>query len=608
MQNEWGDSGAAQSGSTASLPLEPAEGANPGRRSAVRTLSRPPPSGRWAAALLWSAAALGLIAITRNARAGAVTAAPASDTASAHRRKPPAAPALPSDTALERMGAVIGKIVIDNRNIFNLRNPKDNNALFRLANRLHRRTRRSLIRKQLLFHSGERFSAHLLAESARILRADPYFYDASIQPIAYHDGKVDVLVTTRDVWTLNPGFDFSRSGGKSTTGVQLEDLNVLGTGTDVSLKHLNSVDRSESDVRISNQHAFNRWTAVSLTYGNLSDGRLRQLIIDRPFYALEARHAGGLSLTDTTFDQPLYDRGAIIDKFSEHSRFLQGYAGFSRGLVHGWARRLTFGWTDDEHRFAASRQWSGPTLLPANRRFVYPWVGVALIQDEYAKLHNHNQIHRTEDFDLGAYFTGQIGWAGRTFGSTRAAVPFQFTTGDGYALPHGDTLLVSSSFSGRLQHGTLENGVLNLNVVNFAEQNSQWLLYSALSASAGRRLTLDNQILLGGDNGLRGYPLRYQDGTARALFTIEERWFSNWYPFRLFRVGAAAFFDMGRTWGRAPLGQPSLGLLKDAGFGLRLGNARTAFGNVIHIDLAFPFDGGSNIKHVQFLVQTERQF
>jgi hemolysin activation/secretion protein len=125
----------------------------------------------------------------------------------------------------------------------------------------------------------------------------------------------------------------------------------------------------------------------------------------------------------------------------------------------------------------------------------------------------------------------------------------------------------------------------------------------------GKRLDLENQILLGGDNGLRGYPLRYQDGTSRALLSFEERYFSNWYPFRLFRVGAAVFFDMGRTWGRAQLGQPSLGMLKDAGFGLRFGNARTGLGNVIHVDLAFPFDSGpTNIRKVQFLVQTEQEF
>jgi hypothetical protein len=69
------------------------------------------------------------------------------------------------------------------------------------------------------------------------------------------------------------------------------------------------------------------------------------------------------------------------------------------------------------------------------------------------------------------------------------------------------------------------------------------------------------------------------------------------------------FFDMGRTWGQAPLAGPSLGMLKDAGFGLRFGNARTGLGNVIHVDLAFPFNAGlTNIRHVQFLVETEQEF
>ena len=44
------------------------------------------------------------------------------------------------------------------------------------------------------------------------------------------------------------------------------------------------------------------------------------------------------------------------------------------------------------------------------------------------------------------------------------------------------------------------------------------------------------------------------------------------------------------------------------GFGLRLGNARSGLGNVIHVDLAFPLDGDSSIQKVQFLVQTEARF
>jgi len=523
---------------------------------------------------------------------------------------------IPSDAQLESTGAVIGDINILNENIFDLANPKDNNWLFRLADRLHPVTRKQTIRQQLLFHAGDRYSRHLLDESARILRGNPYFYDASIEPVAYHDGKVDVRVITHDVWTLNPGFNFSRSGGKSTTGFQIEEINTLGTGTDVKLEHTNSVDRSESDIMVRNPHTFGTWFTTDIAYGSLSDGKTRRFILDRPFYALETRHAGGIAINDSTEDDPVYDRGEEIDKFADHTRFFQIYGGFSHGLENGWTRRYSAGLTYDQHVFADSHLWAGPTVLPQNRKFAYPWLRFDLVQDQWAKLRNHNQIGRTEDFDMGAYATVQVGWADTAFGSSRDAMPFQLAAGDGYQLSRRETLLVSSVFTGRLEKGSLENGVLSSAVRFYDEQSGywpfregNWLFFSTLASSVGKRLDLENQILLGGDNGLRGYPLRYQDGTSRALLSFEERYFSNWYPFRLFRVGAAVFFDVGRTWGRAQLGQPSLGMLKDAGFGLRFGNARTGLGNVIHVDLAFPFNSGpTNIRHVQFLVQTEQEF
>ena len=96
---------------------------------------------------------------------------------------------------------------------------------------------------------------------------------------------------------------------------------------------------------------------------------------------------------------------------------------------------------------------------------------------------------------------------------------------------------------------------------------------------------------------------------ARSLFTVEQRYFTDWFPFRLWRVGGAIFFDAGRTWGEPPLAQPSLGTLKDAGFGLRIGNARSGLGNVIHVDIAFPFEtADGTIRRVQFLVTTQQCF
>jgi len=107
---------------------------------------------------------------------------------------------------------------------------------------------------------------------------------------------------------------------------------------------------------------------------------------------------------------------------------------------------------------------------------------------------------------------------------------------------------------------------------------------------------------------LRGYPLRYQGGDKKFLFTVEKRYFSDWYPFRLFHVGGAIFFDAGRTWGEDPVGGPNLGLLTDVGIGLRIGNNRSGIGRMIHIDLAFPLNGEEDIDSVQLLIESKKSF
>jgi hemolysin activation/secretion protein len=416
------------------------------------------------------------------------------------------------------------------------------------------------------------------------------------------------LVTTRDVWTLDPGFNFGRSGGTNSTGVSLQELNMLGTGSAVSFEHKSYVDRSESGFSFANTHAFGTWTSVSLNYTQLSDGLVRSAIINSPFYSLETHHAGGIIAQADDHDDYLYDQGRIIDQFHDHGVFAQAYAGWSAGLENGWVRRWSAGVTYDQRMFYAAPSWLGQTLLPQDRRFVYPWLRFDLVQDRYVKLENRDQIGRTEDFYLGTNLTLRLGWADSALGSSRSALLFQAAAGRGAMPSDSQTLLMTSVFTGRVEDGVLRNGVLDGAIRYYLQQSRSWLFFTSLHAANGWRLDVENQVLLGGDNGLRGYPLRYQDGTGRALFTVEERYFSDWYPFRLLRVGAAVFADAGRTWGRAPLAQPSMGLLEDAGFGLRLGNARSGFGNVVHVDFAFPLHTRPGIDTVQFLIQTQASF
>ncbi len=529
--------------------------------------------------------------------------------APAHRYGPPGrAPGVPAPEELEAAGAVIGTVLLDNQNIFNLDDPKDNTKLFRLADDLHIKTRADVIRKQLLFKPGDRYDRHLIDESERILRADGYFYDAWIREIRYEDNHVDLRVTTRDVWTLNPGFNFSRSGGTNSVGVQIEDTNFFGSGASFKVFHTSTVDRTTTGVQASDQHTFGTWISSAATFSNNSDGYMREVSVQQPFYALNTPWAGGgYGINDLQTDS-LYDRGQVIDKFRDLHQGAQVFGGWSSGVQDGWVRRWTTGVTYDEHNFAPVI-WAGPSVAPQDRRFLYPFLQFDLIQDDFVRLWNHDQIGRTEDFYLGTSFSARAGYADAALGSSTSALLFQSYASTGFGgNGRRSTLLLFWDFSGRVSEGALVNGIMDGSVRYYNEQSKNWLFFTTLSGTKGWRLDLDNQITLGGDNGLRGYPLRYQDGTARALFTIEQRYFTDWYPFRLFRVGGAVFFDAGRTWGRAPLAAPGLGLLSDAGFGLRFGNSRSGLGNVIHVDLAFPFNGDQTIKKVQFLIQTEHSF
>ena len=142
----------------------------------------------------------------------------------------------------------------------------------------------------------------------------------------------------------------------------------------------------------------------------------------------------------------------------------------------------------------------------------------------------------------------------------------------------------------------------------YVPQGNNALFYAALSADRISGGGIADQLLIGGDNGMRGYPSHYQAGERRALLTFEERAYTDWYPFRLFRVGGAAFFDYGRAWGGLNQNTSNPGWLSDVGVGLRIALDRAAFANVLHADIAVPLNRTPGIKSVQFVVKTEVTF
>jgi hemolysin activation/secretion protein len=518
---------------------------------------------------------------------------------------------LPSDADLEAAGAVIGNIDIDTRNIFDESDARENNGLFRLGNRLHVRTKHSTIRAQLLFASGEPYRARKLAETERALRMLNFVYDARVVPVHYADGKVDVKVITKDVWTLSPGLSFGRAGGSNSTKFNLEDENFLGWGKTLQVSRGSTVDRTTNAISFADPNVFgSRWTST-VTYADSSDGSQRSVQLGQPFYSLDAPWS--TKIVALSFDRTVsrYNLGNIVDQFNDNQSAYELSGGISDGLVDGWTKRLTFGMRYNRNVFLPTPGTDTPTppaLMPPDRTLSYPFVGFDILQDRFQKIGDENEIGRTEDLYFGTEFSGEIGLSNSALGANQNAIILVAKALRGLELPDDQQLFLTSDFTSRVEQGHARNLIADAAAKYYWRWQENWLLYAGLSGTTTYMLDPDMQLLLGGDNGLRGYPLRFESGTSRALFTVEQRFFTDWYPFRLVRVGGAVFADVGRTWGNGVIGNSDPGLLKDVGFGLRLGNTRSGLGNVLHIDLAFPLNDIPGISQMQFLVQTMQSF
>jgi hypothetical protein len=246
--------------------------------------------------------------------------------------------------------------------------------------------------------------------------------------------------------------------------------------------------------------------------------------------------------------------------------------------------------------------------VPAGMRLSYPWVGIDWVEDQYQTARNLDQIGKTEDVALGWNVQANLGWATTALGSDRNAGIFDAKLSKGWQLTEMQKLLMNGEASGRIEGDGLAGAVFDVQARYYLQQSRKRTFYAHALVDWGVNLDTDQQIYLGGDNGLRGYPLRYQSGTGRWLVTVEQRTFTDWYPFRLFNIGGAVFYDMGSTWGGPQTPGASQGLLRDVGFGLRLGNSRSALGTVVHIDVAFPLDGDSSISKVQLLIEAKNSF
>jgi hypothetical protein len=533
----------------------------------------------------------------------------AAHAAAAQESAPPSAG--PSRQALEQAGATIRSINVTVDNVFDPNNPDENKKLYRWANRVHVLTRDQVVNDILLFAEGDRFVARLLDESARALRAGGFISEATVEPGSYDaaTNTVDVNVHVRDSWSLAFNLKLNRKGGQTEWGIGLSENNLFGTGKTLDIGYESEIDRDQALLGYADGNVFGSRIQLRALFSNASDGHRRELNVERPFFSLDTRWSIGGSLHDEARVDTMYDLGEEIDEFEHDFQAVGLQGGWSRGLIGQNAQRWLFGFASEEHTFRPTIEVPEPLLLPPNRKLVYPWLGWQWIEDDYREMTELNDMGRTEDISLGLNLVASVGFAERRFGSDRDATLFEVSAAAGWepGLPGGLLLLEAGAVTRRENQGYV-NTQVRFSGDYYRRNFGRHLFSVSLAVLATDELDPENQVLLGGDTGLRGFPIRYQAGENRTVLNVEQRFFTDFYPWRLLRIGWAVFADAGRVTGRDPRATAPHGTLYDIGAGLRLTSPRASGRNVVHIDLAFPLNGDPSIDNVQFVVETKGSF
>ncbi|MDX1588527.1 MAG: BamA/TamA family outer membrane protein [Oleiphilaceae bacterium] len=515
--------------------------------------------------------------------------------------------------------AVVGEVRVLVQPIFNTWDPDQDGVFHRTVNFLNIPTRKGAIRAQLVFEPGEPYEARRLEESERALRGRDYLVDAWVRPYRVCGNRVDVAVVTRDTWTLLPTLGFSRSGGENSTQVGLSDENFLGTGKGLSFSRTSDQARTEVGLRYQDPNLFSTHWQGGLAYTDSSDGRERAASLERPFYRQGAPWALALSVRDNQREDELFVGGNAINRFARDLEEATVRGGLNLATTTHSDRRLLAGYRYRRDRFDTVPGETPPSPLPEDRTLSFPFLGFEYEQNRFHETVNLTQIQRVEDVRDGILFRTEIGYSSPDFGASDEQLILENRYSD--SLLSTDTRFADYELrqEGRydLEENRFESLLGHLSARYFHggdNRATSWFVQMRLSAA--RNLTRDEQLTLGGDNGLRGYPLRYQVGDRSALVTLEKRYFSDIHPWRLFRLGGVAFVDAGRAWfsdGRkvAPAeGKPApdRGLLRNVGVGLRVASSRFEVNRMLHLDMAFPLDGDESIDSVQFLVRGRTSF
>lgn len=518
-------------------------------------------------------------------------------------------------------GKTVRRIHVVNHDVF-----AADEGVFNWFNALHRTTRADIIEREVFLQPGEPWDPRIVEDNVRRLR-DPTFSNVVVMmPVkAPEPGTVDVLVVTRDIWSLRLNSDYEIQNGDLTRLVLAPaETNLLGLRKQLAFffvldQGAYSLGPYYHDSNIAGSRL--RLDAQSVVVFSRDQGRLEgtrsEVALTYPLWSLRRRWGGNVTFThldDIRRDflgtalrprdlQATPDvQEAVPFIYDRRSTSLD--ASVTRAFGQGIKRYVTFG-----HELFINRpglHQGGPSaeqcagtpvdvcrrlfqeeMLPRSERTSALYAELSVFTTDFRTYRNVDTYDLPEERQLGPDVRVGAAVASRALGSEQgflrvfAQVGWTFRLGaDGFVrtLAFGETRYQGQDF--------IENEAM-ASVVAVSPVLAGALRLIGRAEVAAYRDDNDNRYYtLGGDSGLRGYLVGAFDGEKRARGNLEVRTLPTqvWFT----RVGLLGFWDLGHAADRFA----ELRVQHDVGLGIRavIPQLQTA---ALRLDWAVPLTGST---------------
>ena len=468
----------------------------------------------------------------------------------------------------------------------------DGNLLYWLANALHMATRENVVACENWLQPGESMTSEQVAELERNLRATHLFGAATVTQRPAGDGLTDLLIDTRDRFSLNLSASLSRVGGVDKFGLRASEANLLGTGKQLVFVSNKEDDEYQRYVRFTDPQLFGSWYQFSIKTGRTEEGPFTNVALVRPFKHLEDPHSWGAIYQGVDEDEDYFRFGESTAELPLRRHSLQLFAAGADGPRDERSTRgLDLRLVKSEYGIptgpdaALVRRPGDTSSLELGPYFQYErhW--------RYDKVTHLDAIDYVEDLDLGFSLLGRVAARLRDEQGAGSDVDPVLAAGVRLATqPLRETYVTfaglgSAAFGGDGLHSW--NASLALHAYEMSLPH-QTLCGSLTYDIAGETQDPVPQLTLGEDNGLRGYPAREFAGSRFARLNLEDR-IDTGIELWSVRLGLVAFADAG--WVHGPQQGLSMGqAIRSVGCGLRFGSSHLFGSGVGRLDIAWPLD------------------